>query len=202
MKTNTNNAQITTKTAQPQNPDERQTTDHTLKRSMSRPPWQWCVRSPRGDRLRPEGPEELAWHYTTGECFLRIVEMGMLIPTGIGSTPPERPVLWFSKRSDFEPTAIKAVSHLGEVRQVSLQEMYEMGRGLVRFGYPTGRLLPWIKLREKAKIPAQLWGPLERAARRQGGNPDDWWGTTKGLHVDSLVVDVMDESMAWQRVRS
>lgn len=149
-----------------------------------------------------EGPEELVWHYTTGECFLQIVRMGRLLPTGIGSTPPEKPVLWFSNHPHFEPTAIKTVSHLGEARQLSLQEMYEMGRGLVRFGYPTRRLLPWVKLRKKAKIPTQLWDPLERVARRQGGNPDDWWGTTQGLDVESLVVDVMNRSMTWERVRS
>lgn len=151
---------------------------------------------------QPQNAEELAWHYTTGEIFLKIVETRMLLPTGIGTLPPEKPIVWFSKHPFFEPTAIKTIQDHGQVRRASLREMFELGRGLVRFGYPAFRLLPWVELRKKAQIPVQLWGSLETVARQQGADPAHWWGTTQGLGVDSLVVDVMNAAMDWERVKS
>lgn len=144
---------------------------------------------------------ELAWHYTTGEKFILIVDSGMLLPTDIGTMPPEKPVLWFSKHPYFEPTAQKTVVENGKMRRLPVTELFKAGSGLIRFGYPTARLFHGRSLRAEARIPRIQWKVLEKVARKQGSNPEDWWGTTESLVIDDLVVEVMNESMEWQRVQ-
>ena len=139
----------------------------------------------------------LVWHYTTGEKFLRIAESGMLLPTGIGVTPPEKPVLWFSRHQFFEPTAVKAVMERGRPRRCGIAEMRELGGGLVRFGYAQELLHGDSALRAVAKISRAVWRRLQKEARVQGGNPADWFGTLESLHIADLVIDVMDDTMNW-----
>ena len=49
----------------------------------------------------------IAWHYTTGLHLPLIRESGVLRPSGVFIGPDERPVLWFSTASYWEPTAAK-----------------------------------------------------------------------------------------------
>lgn len=67
--------------------------------------------------------EQLAWHYTTGEKFIEIVDSGFLLPTANYIASPELPVLWFSRNQKWEPTSRKMVMESdGTFRQLSKQE--------------------------------------------------------------------------------
>ena len=49
----------------------------------------------------------LLWHYTTGTCFLQIVDDGMIRPATAFIAPGERPIVWFSAHPLWEPTACR-----------------------------------------------------------------------------------------------
>lgn len=147
--------------------------------------------------------ETLAWHYTTGTCFMQIVDSGLLLPTAVFVAPPERPVLWFSTNQQFELTACKGVVRAdGSRRTVSVEEMRDRGRGLVRFGLRPELLLAGAELREQARIPPRMWQALVHVSRIQGANPDQWLGTLQSVPVQDLVVDVIDNEDHLVRVYS
>jgi hypothetical protein len=84
------------------------------------------------DRLKRQ---ELVWHYSKGVHLERIMSSGVLRQTGVfGLSPdPERPVVWFSKRQDWEASSSMGID--GE--RVSMRENHEQV-GLVRFGVDPG----------------------------------------------------------------
>lgn len=143
----------------------------------------------------------LAWHYTTGENFERIVTVGFLQPSAIDVQPSERPVLWFSLEQHWEPTACKAWDEGGRLRLLTMEETRERGRGLVRFGVASERLTPWPRIRAIARIPPRIAQGLIRRAEEQGASPHFWLGTTSALPLEQIeAIDVMEDS-AWVRVR-
>ena len=144
---------------------------------------------------------ELVWHYTTGEKFKLIVESGLLLTASIGVYPPEKPILWFSSHPYFEPTAIKNYELNGKIRRLSLPELFKLGRGLCRFGYQKKLLLSGQALRADARMPLKIWKRLEQVALEQGSHSRYWWGITECLPIGNLVIEVMADSMNWERVQ-
>lgn len=143
----------------------------------------------------------LAWHYTTGQKFPSIVAAGYLFPSTGLLTPGERPVLWFSLRQDFEPTARKANLVDGQLRVMSVEETFSTCGGLVRFGVKPRDLMTGEKLRTRARIPLHVWKSLVAAGRRQKADPNLWFGFLGSFPIEETVIDVMDEKGLWQRVQ-
>lgn len=144
----------------------------------------------------------LAWHYTTGMHFLRIVESGVLYPATVGMTPPEKPILWFSLNQQFEPTARKCTFENGAMRTLSVQETFERGGGLVRFGISPHHLLSGEKLRHRAHVDRKLWAGLRLAGIKQQADPDLWFGSISALEVQKFTIEAMNDSGSWERVKS
>ncbi|HPT73000.1 MAG TPA: hypothetical protein PLE74_12060 [Candidatus Cloacimonadota bacterium] len=151
--------------------------------------------------MKKNNQPEIVWHYTTGEKFGQIVESGCLLPTGVWVEPPEEPILWFSKHPYYEPTARKEYMKDGEIRLLTVEEMYRLGGGLVRLGMKPVTLLQGNALRAAAKMPLGIWNALGRIALQQGSCAQHWWGTLDAIPVDSMVIEVMDEDMTWKRVQ-
>lgn len=128
------------------------------------------------------------------------MESGVLCPATAHVPAGEKPVLWFSAHPYYEPTARKAVTEMGVLRVLDIPEMHKRAKGLVRFGYPRRLLLRGSNLRQTANIHPDMWRGLTIAARRQGANPDDWWGCLEPVLVYDCVVDVMAENLRWERV--
>ena len=145
----------------------------------------------------------LAWHYTTGENFYKIVGTGLLLPSDINLDPGESPVLWFSKNQAWESTSRKMVRQgKGSFRILSKRETAKLGRGLVRFGYRSDDLLDWTVLPKLAGMHSARVRALEVVGRNQGANPSDWMGRLTPLDVRDLVIDVMDKKQGWTRVQT
>lgn len=137
-----------------------------------------------------------AWHYTTGEKFIQIVESGLILPATTGMKPPERPIVWFSLDQHFEMTARKGLANeAGFYRTASIQETRELGGGLVRFGLDAGRLIPWKggELRKAAKMSYAVAKKLERESVKQSANPFEWLGSLVPVSIDECVIQVMGE---------
>lgn len=142
---------------------------------------------------------ELAWHYTTGENFVAICDSKYIKPAKIGVLPPEKPIVWFSTHKHYEPTARKMKMD-GSI--ASVDELFLLGRGLVRFGLPVNRLIHWNKLKSKARMHESVAKRLEDIGRDQGADPQQWHGLLKKVSIEECVrIDVMDNNKQWVRVR-
>lgn len=144
----------------------------------------------------------IAWHYTIGHVLDEIFKCGYLKQATSGISRHEKPVLWFSTHQYFEPTARKgkctsdAITDNGDgtfsinpskVETMSVEEMKEKSGGLFRFGYPLKKLHNWEKLQKVAKIPAIIAKGLEEVTREQGGDVNQWYGTTKKIFLPDIV---------------
>jgi hypothetical protein len=145
--------------------------------------------------------KNLAWHYTTGEKFLLIVESGELRPTDIGVSYPEKPILWFSLEQKWEPTACKAILENGELKTLSMEETFEYGKGLVRFGIRLDSLHHWKKLIRKSQMAADMVKQLESTGLQQGADKNLWYGSIGIIPLSRCKsIQVMNNNGEWQEV--
>lgn len=141
----------------------------------------------------------ISWHYTTGDKYELIKKSGLLLPSDIGVSEPERPILWFSTHPKFEPTAMKPLLNLagGFIRMLSLEELREMAGGLVRFRCPVSQLKFGENLRKEAKMKSKMWRGLAKAAEKVNASQSDWWGHVGTMEIAELTVEVMSNRMRW-----
>lgn len=121
------------------------------------------------------------WHYTTGDCLKRIIRDGEIRPA-TGLVPDgERPIVWFSRREDWEPTATKTLRGLdGTTRQATMDEMEQLGGGLARIGVlPDTAPYEWLRLKRLSGMSGGQARRLEKAAleNRRRSCPADWRGS-------------------------
>jgi hypothetical protein len=133
-------------------------------------------------------PEAL-YHYTVGPKLPLIESSGKLLPTNIGSDDPrrERPVLWWSANSSWEPTATKLVTLDGGKTAVrpSLEQLQALF-GCYRFRLDTRnpsalhevglKLLPWSRMGMAARISPASVAHMVETGLEMGAVPTDWWG--------------------------
>lgn len=152
----------------------------------------------------------LAWHYTTGDNFRQIVESGELRPTDSFIAKGEKPILWFSRHQDWEPTACKGVRDpvTGTRRTLTRWETCEMCGGLVRFGVSQARLVAWPEVARTARMPKKMIGALVTVGLREGAVPTWWMGTFDAIAREEWeAIDVWQprdtvETGEWVRVLS
>lgn len=106
------------------------------------------------------------WHYTTGGHLPLIVADGFIKPATTNVDPGERPAVWFSEQTFWEPT---------------VQCMYGLAATIKRFGYvarfevaPEVCPVSWREHRRTSGITPRSARRLEKA-RSFGGHPELWW---------------------------
>jgi hypothetical protein len=127
---------------------------------------------------RPMSAPVRLWHYTSEAHHLPLIlRDGSIHPATVGIGTHERPVVWFSSRQDYEPTAIKVARDLpdGSSQLGELADQIE-AVGAARIGIDPGAALPWARLVKAAKISPTTQRRLIRAARAVGGSAADWFG--------------------------
>lgn len=142
----------------------------------------------------------LAWHYTTGQNFIKIVNSGFLKPIDIDVRPPEKPILWFSLNQKWELTANKAVMESHGIRRLSMEETFRLGGGLVRFGIELNKLYLGVELKKRSRMSTTIWNALCKEGLKQKAKPSEWCGTLNAIPVDDLVVEVMSDDYAWIKI--
>jgi hypothetical protein len=88
----------------------------------------------------------------------------------------ERPVVWLSKRSSWEPTATKGFLDraTGIRRNATIEEMVRLAGGFARIAVDSSGLSTWIEHRRIGRIRPEMARCLVITARRVGANPADW----------------------------
>lgn len=150
---------------------------------------------------------QFLFHYTVGPKLQLIADSGALLPKGFGARPNEKPVLWLSASTDWEPTATKVMSHDGgqTFARPSLQELQSIA-GLYRFRIDTLklaaldspiRLVPWPRMGTVARIEAAQLQDMVRRGLQFGATPMNWWGCMDPVPLSlqtgaSLTVEVRE----------
>ena len=143
----------------------------------------------------------IAWHYTVGVHFENICASGVILPATAYVPRRERPIVWFTSRDTFEPTACKIWRNRdGTVVLLGIEQTAELGGGLVRLGVPSATLIPWRRLPVAARMDLRHALTLEKIARQKGSDPDAWFGTFEPVSVSACIVDVYHGS-TWVRVQ-
>lgn len=144
----------------------------------------------------------VAWHYTTGKCFLAIARSVFLLPTKAKFSDGEIPILMFSKKKDWEPIFRKAVNNESNQRDsIAKNETALVGGGLFRFGYPVERLMPSKQLLKLANVPHRIIKCLENIGRSLGATPSDWLGTFDAIPIEQLIIEFSDGEQ-WVRIQN
>lgn len=146
--------------------------------------------------------KKLAWHYTTGQKFAKIVETGRLLPTAVHIAKDEKPIIWFSLEQFWEPTAHKAIRQNGQIIDLDMEGTYRECCGLVRFGVSHSRLIPWPRLAKVANIPAGIRRALASVGQRQGAIPEQWCGIVGAeLRLEAVEAIEVFDGEKWERVQ-
>lgn len=149
-------------------------------------------------RLLVSADDPVAWHYTVGLRFESILQDGFILPATAYVPETERPLVWLSTHTVFEPTARKLIGAPGgKPRIASLVELARLGGGLVRIGYPCRSLVPWPDIGLLARMDRKTRRLLQESASRQGANPSHWWGSLEPLALAAGVIEAMDGGGHW-----
>ena len=141
----------------------------------------------------------IVWHYTIGSRLKAIREYGALRPATAGVPAHELPVLWFSSRRDFEPTARKMlVNSDGQLRRLSVDETAHWGEGLIRFGISSDRCIRWPDLRRRCHMRSKDARQLEAAAHAIGAIPTQWFGVIGELPLSAVSALERLDGVAWR----
>lgn len=141
-------------------------------------------------------PVERLWHYTTRHKLGEILAAGVIQPSKAFIEPAEKPVVWFSSRPTWEPTATKCplTGKLGQYVTASAQG------GLARIAVAPQTapyVFPQLPL-VAGTSPATCIGLL-LAGLEVGADPDQWFFSLRGVPRDLwLAVEVYDfETDRW-----
>jgi len=129
---------------------------------------------------KPNQPLETLWHYTTGQKLQGILKAGEIRPSTSHLDAGERPVVWFSSRPTWEPTATKCSvpGKLGQLITAKAQD------GLVRIAVPASAVpytFQYVHL--VAGTTPQTCAGLILAGLEMGADPNDWWFTPRPFPV-------------------
>lgn len=140
----------------------------------------------------------LAWHYTISDRWEAIKASGAILPTKVLIERNERPAVWFTTRESYEPTACKSLQRPdGSVRELSVQDMLDMGITLYRIGVDRDELLSFLDWRRRSGCSRRMVRALIRVAHQAGSNPDTWYASFEPVHRDRWRTVELWDGKAW-----
>lgn len=141
----------------------------------------------------PAKTPNFLFHCTVGPKLELIERSGALLPKGYGGAPLEKPVLWLSENSEWEPTATKAMSRDQGATYVrpSLADLQRLA-GLFRFRVDVRQLtalksgislVPWNQMPSTARIQPVHVADMIKRGLSFGAKPMHWWGCLDALPI-------------------
>ena len=141
------------------------------------------------------------WHYTLARTLAEILVSGAIKRSTEGVSEGERTAVWFSCRTDWEPTATRGLTdgRTGERRTATIEEMVALGGELVRLEVPeTVARYTWADHRRLGQIDPRMADGLERAL---GGEPAKWRLSYDDVPLNQIVnIEVSPDGRSWRSV--
>jgi hypothetical protein len=129
-------------------------------------------------------------HYTTLTLLPQILNSGHLLPHMDGRV--EKSVVWFSSDSFWEPTATKPCRTDNALVSLKFWEYRDLF-GCIRFALPAddSRLLTWREVCQQAGLSRVERRKLEAAARKQGGDPKQWFAVPAAIPLADMSLEIL-----------
>lgn len=146
----------------------------------------------------------IVYHYTVGNKLQSIYSNGHLQTSPLHPKLGEKPVVWLSKNTKYEKTALKSIVMPGDTSSslATLKVLDQYADGVYRFAFRTEdapvEILPWILLKNKAKMPKKVVARLLKRSKSIGGKSSDWFGTLDVLGINSATLQRLSvDTMEW-----
>jgi hypothetical protein len=168
----------------------------------------------------------IAWHYCYDNHINEILESAKLLPpceVNTLNSPEEtdemrnskdymsdKRLLLFSENAVWEPASYRSKTFWSatvpymDIPLLKLEDYAKYEVGVYRIGVSTKHLKPYSQLCREVHMPVAMDAGLIVVARKIGGNPFQWWGSTKPVpqekwvaiqkYVDGVWVDMFDEN--------
>lgn len=130
------------------------------------------------------------FHYTTLTLLPHILNSGQLMPHMDGHV--EKPVVWFSSASSWEPTATKSFRTDNALVNLKFWEYRDLF-GCIRFALPAddNRLLTWREVCNHAGLSRVDRRKLEAVARKRGGDPKQWFAVPAAIPLADMSLEIL-----------
>lgn len=143
---------------------------------------------------------ETIYHYTSVVQLEKILHDGFLKVSETDRKYGIKPAIWFSKNTDWEPTATKKVFNGEKVVQLSKEEQLN-SIGIARIGIPFSKhLISWRKYRHVGNIHANFHAILEQVGIEKGSRPSDWFCSLKNVPGREWVSVEYYDGSRWQKI--
>lgn len=141
----------------------------------------------------------MKWHYTTGRCLTQIKADRLIKCATRLISPEERPVVWFSTRLDWEPTATKAMlnTETGAFRNCTIDEMLSLDGGMFRIGVDDSTAPhDWNAFKRLSGIRAGDAERLHKVALKEGSFSRDWFVSFEPVPQDLWIA--LEQYLDWK----
>jgi len=121
------------------------------------------------------------WHYTTKDRIQEIIESGEIRTSTENRTGQrESATLWLSSNPIWENTATKLTFDGGTMRKLTKKEQHEvLGLGRIEVNTQNISFFSWSTFVKNIAAKRHVARSMEVSGRTSGGNPNQWFGSTK-----------------------
>lgn len=129
-------------------------------------------------------------HYSALTRLPQMLNSGHLLPHRDGHV--EKSVVWFSSESFWEPTATKPFRTDNALVNLKFWEYRDLF-GCIRFSLSAddSRLLTWREVCQQAGLSRVERRKLEAAARKQGGDPKQWFAVPAAIPIADMSLEIL-----------
>jgi len=123
------------------------------------------------------------WHYTTKDRIQEIIESGEIRTSTENRTGQrESATLWLSSNPIWENTATKLTFDGGTMRKLTKKEQHEvLGLGRIEVNTQNISFFSWSTFVKNIAAKRHVARSMEVSGRTSGGNPNQWFGSTKPI---------------------
>jgi len=117
----------------------------------------------------------------------------------MSDAPLEKPAVWFSSHSRWEPTATKTFVNplTGRQEFVVFERMGPVDPPARIEIDPSIALMRWNEFVQLSGIPPEMARDVERIARKRGANPDEWRASFNSVSFDASVTVEIHVNNQW-----
>ncbi|HZJ14493.1 MAG TPA: hypothetical protein VFD27_05555 [Chthoniobacteraceae bacterium] len=139
------------------------------------------------------------FHYTSKCRLLKIIKDNEIRPAKMSDAPLEKPGVWFSFHSRWEPTATKTfVNPLTGRREFVVFERMGPVDPPARIEIdPSIAPTRWNEFVQLSGMPPEMAREVERIARKRGANPDEWRVCFEAVSFDASVTVEIHVNNQW-----
>ena len=121
------------------------------------------------------------WHYTAKDRVDEIIESGEIRTSTANRTGQrESATVWLSSNPIWENTATKLTSVGDTIRKLTKKEQHELfGLGRIEVNTQNISFFSWSTFVKNIAAKRHVARSMEVSGRTSGGNPNQWFGSTK-----------------------